>query len=352
MHDCHIEQRKHLGLITLARPGALNALTLPMIQAIGRQLMAWKTDDSIHAVVIRGEGEKAFCAGGDVRWLYETGRVDYAAVMEFFWHEYRLNHAIYTYPKPYIALMQGLTMGGGVGISLHGSYPVASETFTFAMPETGIGFFPDIGASYLLTRLPGAVGRYLGLTGESLHAADALAMGLVKQIIPQGCFSDFIQALTDAELSRQPLACIQACAAEFALDCREGVLNQPVLETLQACFSEESIETIIARLQIQTSTAWGARVAALLLKKSPLALKVTLAQLQRAQTMPMAGCLAMDYRLVSHFMQGHDFYEGVRALLIDKDKSPRWQPRSLSAVSLSQVELYFNQVVEKALDVG
>ena len=166
--DIVFERKQQIGLITLKRPQALNALTLPMIKALQQQLLQWEGDKSIHAVVIQADVGKAFCAGGDVRWLYESGLAKNPEQMQFFWHEYRLNHTIHQFKKPYIALMNGITMGGGVGISLHGSHPVATENFVFAMPETGIGFFPDIGASYLLARCPGQTGIYLGLTGNNL----------------------------------------------------------------------------------------------------------------------------------------------------------------------------------------
>ena len=174
---------KHIGVVTLNRTKALNALTFQMLVALHDQLQLWDDDPAIHAIVVKAAEGRAFCAGGDVRLIYQFGLDANPQKMEFFAHEYRLNHFVHTLKKPYIALMDGITMGGGVGISLHGSHPVATERFRFAMPETGIGFYPDIGASYLLSRCPGSFGVYLGLTGSQLGAADANALGLVKHVI-------------------------------------------------------------------------------------------------------------------------------------------------------------------------
>ena len=341
--EVRFEQQKHLGVITLSRPQALNALTLAMIKLIYTQLIQWQTEPSIHAIVIRGEGEKAFCAGGDVRWLYDQGRDQHAELMNFFANEYRLNRLIHEYPKPFIALLNGITMGGGVGVGLHGSHPIASDTFKFAMPETTIGFFPDVGASYLLARCPGALGIYLGLTGHRLGAHDALYVRLVKSIVPSDRFDDLFIALLNADLSEHASQRVDQSVAEYALSSEQTPQIALVQDLINQCFSCNTIEAILERLAM-LQTEWANSLHADLLMKSPLSLKVTLEQLRRTNSLSMAECIKMDYDLAGHFMAGHDFFEGVRALLVDKDKSPHWQPSTLAAVTHEIVAAYFETI--------
>lgn len=337
--DIVFTREKHVGLVTLQRVQALNALTLPMILALQQQLEAWLLDPDIHAVVIQAAPGRAFCAGGDVRWLYEAGLENNPEQMQFFWHEYRLNHFIHQFKKPYIAMMDGVTMGGGVGLSLHGSHPVASERFLFAMPETGIGFFPDIGASYLLSRCKGYLGVYLGLTGHRLSAVDAHGLGLVKALIPSTHFPQVLERLVDADLSKQAHEAVDACLHPYKMKAEAA----PILafqEAVDACFQYHEMELIMDALS-RSHDDWHALVFDNLSAKAPLSLKVTLAQIQKAKSMSLDACLKMDYCLVGHFMQEADFYEGVRALLVDKDKSPHWQPSTLSEVSHAKVADYF-----------
>lgn len=340
--DIIFSQQQHLGVITLNRPQALNALTLPMVSAMYAQLMTWREDCSIQAVVIRSAGGKAFCAGGDVRWLYETGQQRSPEQLRFFKEEYRLNQLIHDYPKPYIALMDGITMGGGVGVSLHGSHPVASHAFVFAMPETSIGFFPDIGASFLLSRCPGKMGVYLGLTGNRLNAQEALAVGLVKYLIPSTAFEGIIDAFLQADLSINPDDAVSSCLSRFA----EPVNFKSIADlqtNVDTCFSYSDIASILNALA-QVEDVWHQKILHTLLQLSPLSLCVTLAQLSRAANMSFDECIQMDYCLVQHFMSAHDFYEGVRALLIDKDKSPKWSPNDLKMVEASLVKDYFTPI--------
>ena len=214
--DVFFAREGQLGVITLNRPSALNTLTLAMILKLQKQLELWKKDDEVQAVVLCAAPGNAFCAGGDVRWLYNSGIMNYPEQMNFFWHEYRLNHFIAHLGKPYIAFMDGMTMGGGVGVSMHGSHSVASERFVFAMPETSIGFFPDIGASYLLNRCPGYLGIYLGLTGNRLGAHDAMKVGLVQQVISSEQMPSCLKALTEKDLSVHATLSVDACLQEFA----------------------------------------------------------------------------------------------------------------------------------------
>jgi len=329
----------HIGLVTLNRPQALNALTLPMILALREQLQTWNEDGSIHAIVICSAGGKAFCAGGDVRWLYEAGRNHDPQQLSFFEHEYQLNQFIHQLSKPYIALMDGVTMGGGVGVSLHGSHPVASERFVFAMPETGIGFFPDIGASYLLSRCPDHFGTYLGLTGNRISAADAHHLGLVKHLISSEHFPEVMAHLIEADLSQQAHQRVDVCLQRFAMPM---VVDMAVSQQLlvNSCFNHNKMESILAALH-ESDDEWYVHTRQILALKSPLSLKITLSQLLKAKFMTLEECLKMDFCLVEHFMRDHDFYEGVRALLVDKDKSPHWQPAGLEMVTDAKVNSYF-----------
>ena len=339
LEDLVFTEEHHIVLVTLNRASALNALTLPMILSLQQQLQAWKSDSNIHAVIVQAVPGKAFCAGGDIRWLYDAGRDDHSQQMQFFWHEYRLNHFIHHFDKPYIALMDGVTMGGGVGISLHGSHPVASERFLFAMPETGIGFFPDIGACHILSRCSGAFGVYLGLTGHRLGAADAHALGLVKHVVPADKFQDTLTTLINADLSTDAHARVSAYLQKVAMPPQTAPIMQ-LQTSVDACFSSPDIESILIKLA-KVDDVWHKETHTILQQKAPLSLKVTLAQLQKAKSMNMAECVKMDYCLVGHFMRDHDFYEGVRALLVDKDKTPRWQPSMLSQVTNAHVADYF-----------
>ncbi|ASQ46308.1 enoyl-CoA hydratase/isomerase family protein [Legionella clemsonensis] len=339
MVDIVFTHEEHLGLVTLNRSQALNALTLDMIKAMQQQLLAWEKEADIHAVIVQGEGEKAFCAGGDVRWLYEAGLNKDPEQMQFFWHEYRLNHYIHHFKKPYISLMNGITMGGGVGISLHGSHPIATENFVFAMPETGIGFFPDIGASYLLARCPDATGIYLGLTGKRLKAQEAYELGLIKQIIPANKMQEFINRLASIDLSKNAHQQVNACLKEFSMEHEKASITEHLV-TINRCFSQQTIEDIFSALE-EEGNEWAITILNNLKQKAPLSLKVTLAQIHKAKAKSLAECLAIDYCVVNQFMHGHDFYEGVRALLVDKDKSPHWQPSSLDEVTPALVADFF-----------
>lgn len=320
---------KNLGMIQLHRQKSLNALTHEMILALAAQLKAWAVDDKIHAVIIRSIEGRAFCAGGDVRSLYELGMKAPHQALQFFKDEYQLNYLISQYPKPYLPLLHGLTFGGGAGISLHSPYAIASEDFIFAMPETSIGFFPDVGASYLLSRCRDSYGIYLGLTGARLNTTQAFTLGLIKAIIPSTQFDDFIQYLLTHDLSCNPAEKINHCIKKYQVN-SEDSLEQA--EQIHRCFSAQSITQVKLNLEAQ-NTRWADEVKQQLDQKSPASLAVTFEQLKRAKNASLLECLKMDYILASHFMQHHDFFEGVRALLVDKDKTPRWSdPDDLNTV--------------------
>lgn len=331
--DLIFSVENRLGLITLNRPQALNALTHEMILAQSSQLSDWALNDNISAVIIRACEGRAFCAGGDVRSLYELGRESPEAALQFFKDEYQLNHMIAHYPKPYLAFLHGFTFGGGVGISLHSPYTIASEDFVFAMPETSIGFFPDIGASHLLSRC-GAYGVYLGLTGARVHAKEALTLKLIRSIIPRGAFDDLIQTFSTLDFSLNAAQQIDHCIKKFSIISETKLEHADEIET---CFNASTIEQIALNLQSK-NTPWANQILEQLKQKSPASLAVTLEQLTRAKTCTFDECLKTDYTLAYHFMKHHDFYEGVRALLIDKDKQPHWSDLH----DIEHIQAYFD----------
>ncbi|BBF93222.1 enoyl-CoA hydratase/isomerase family protein [Blastochloris tepida] len=326
------EQRGAAGIVTLNRPKALNALTYAMALALARQLDLWAEDPAIRCIVVQGAGERAFCAGGDIRRLYDLAKAGRFDEQLAFWHdEYLLNARIKTYPKPYVALVDGIVMGGGVGVSIHGSHCVAGDRFQFAMPEVGIGFFPDVGATYALPRLPGEVGTYCALTGARLNQADAADLGLVRAAVRS---ADFPALIADLATGQHP----DAALAARALPQAPGPLRD-IRPLIDACFAGDSVETILARLD--GAAAPGPELAATIRSKSPTSLKIALGQMRRGRTMSFAEAIRTEFRIVSRLAHGHDFYEGVRALIIDKDNVPRWTPATLDAVSAADVERHF-----------
>lgn len=326
-----------IGEIILNRPAAYNALTHDMILALYQQLQTWANAPHIHAVLISSSHDKVFCAGGDIKKIYEKGKAGDFSVLEFFHDEYQLNHFIYTYPKPYIALLDGLTMGGGVGISVYAKHRIATEKYTFAMPETGIGFFPDIGGSYFLSRCPKKSGVYLGLTGTRITASAAMQLNLVDYVVP----SLAVDAIKAALLSLQDYSheTIYACLSAFQHASTENIL---ALDVIERCFKTDSAEEIIKNLKTENS-GWSNNLLETLHKKCPLSLKVTLEQLKRGKKLDLKSCLAMEYLLVKHFLHNPNFYEGVRAAVIDKDQNPMWTPSALEQVTEKEVEGFFRE---------
>jgi enoyl-CoA hydratase/carnithine racemase len=327
------------GFITLNRPKALNALTADMLIAMSKKLQEWADDNSIVAVIVNSNSEKAFCAGGDVVSLYKNGRQHKEKAMDFFWHEYRLNHLIHHYPKPYIPILNGITMGGGVGVSLHGNCPVATENFSFAMPETGIGFFPDVGGSFLLANRKDSSGYYLGLTGSRISVSDTYYYGLTPHVIKNDDINSLVDALLHSDLTENPVTRVHQLFNEYTFDADESSLKLQA-SLMRSAFSKDSVSDIVTALESDGSE-WAVKTLKTLSHKSPLSLAVTFEQLRRAKTLDMGQCMQMEYRMVSRFIDGDDFYEGVRALLIDKDKSPKWSHSSIAEVKADEVGAYF-----------
>jgi enoyl-CoA hydratase len=337
--DILFARRGAAGIVTLNRPKALNAVTHEMVRALALQLTAWKGDGAVTRVLVTAAGERAFSAGGDIRALYELGRAGrQGEALGFFREEYTLNTAIKRYPKPYVALIDGIVMGGGFGISVHGSHRVAGDRFQFAMPEVGIGFFPDVGGTWVLPRLPHEIGTWAGLTGDRLKTADAVATGIATHHVKSERFADLTDALC-GNLS------VDATLAAFAEPAGEG----PVMarrDTISRLFAAGSVEDIVAALDTETGADadWAQATAATVRAKSPLSLKLALAQVRRGRDWSFEECMQAEMRIVSRIVHGHDFYEGVRAVIVDKDNAPRWQPATLAEVSGAQVEQHFDML--------
>ncbi len=337
-NDVIVEKRGTAGVLILNRPAALNAITLGMVRILHRALTDFATDSDIDRVVITGAGNRAFCAGGDVRRLYEFGRAGRPEEAVLFWREeYLLNTLIKRYPKPYISLIDGFVMGGGVGLSAHGTYQVATEKYAFAMPEATIGFFPDVGAGYILPRLPSCVGRYLAMTGERINAADAQGLGLLSHRIE----SSNMQSLLEALCSK---ASIKETLQRFEANNTNGearVMAQ--LPVIEHCFSGNSALEILYNLDKadDAGSEFAAKTAQTIRSKSPMSVCIALEQIKRGASMTFEEVMAQDLVMASHFIRGHDFYEGVRAQLVDKDGKPQWKPSRIEDVSKGDVDAYF-----------
>lgn len=319
--DIHFERIGALGRIVLDRPQALNALTLDQVHAIYPQLANWAADPAVAAVVIEGAGDKAFCAGGDIRALYEACRAgDMEYVAAFYRDEYRLNRRIKSLPKPYVALLDGIVMGGGVGISVHGRYRVATERTLFAMPETGIGFFPDVGGTFFLPRCPGQIGLYLGLTGARLKAADALYAGIATHVVPSDRLDDLRAALAAGDDVAATLDRFHCDPGPAALADKQAVID--------ACFSRDSVDSVLAALNGHPDP-WAHCVAATIRTKSPTATLVAFEQIRRGGGLDFESCMRLEFRLSQVVAPAADFIEGIRAVIIDKDNTPMWQPADI-----------------------
>ncbi len=351
--DVLFERRGRLGLVTLNRPQAMNALTHGMALALEKQIDVWHDDDDIAVVAVRGAGDRAFAAGGDIRALYDAGREDGSRNFQFFADEYRLNTKIKRYLKPYVGLMDGVVMGGGVGVSIHGQRRVAGDRTSFAMPETGIGLFPDVGATYFLPRLPGRTGLWLGLTGARLKTADAVACGICDVYVPSDRTDELIDALAHvAPAGRQPLEVVDDALAAFARAPAAGPDARTVLdahgEAIDRCFGADSVEAVLAALKAEGDD-WAAAQRAAILTKSPSSTRIAFRQIRAGARLDFEDCMRLEYRLARYCMTHPDFYEGVRAVIIDKDNAPRWQPATLAAATDEHVAQAFRPLGEDEL---
>ncbi len=333
--DVIIRKIGDVGRITLNRPKALNALNQAMVEAMTASLLEWRDDEAVKAVVVDGEGEKGFCAGGDIRMLAESGQVGDGRAWTFWRDEYRLNALIEEYPKPYVALIDGVTMGGGVGISVHGEFRVAGDKTLFAMPESGIGFHPDVGGAYFLPRLAGELGVWMGLTGARLKTADCIASGVATHYVPTERYGELIHALEHEKLDEHGDR-IDALLDGFGGDAGESDLGVRGA-MIDAAFAGDDVTEIQQRL-VEAGDVWSEKQASILKTKSPTSLAVTLAALRKGADLSFRDVMVQDLRVSQRFLaEGSDFYEGVRAVILDKDNDPQWGPQA----SAAQVETYF-----------
>jgi enoyl-CoA hydratase len=330
-----VERLGSLALVTLNRPRVLNALNVGMRRKLADMYPRLAREPTNYCVVIQSAGGRAFSAGGDVRELVSLAREDKAKARAACAEEYALNWLHECFSKPTISLIDGPVMGSGVGITQYGTHRVAGEGYRFAMPETAIGLFPDVGTAWVLSRLPDAIGMYLGLTGRSIGRADAYALGLLTHCIPAHCFEEIKASLIDT----WP---VDPLLDERHVDPGPRELA-PYVGHIARCFSATSVEAILDRLSSidGSDRAWAEAVIAELKARSPLSLKVTHRHIRDTRAFDLRQTLQVDYRLACRFLDGHDFYEGVRAALIDKDAAPRWQPGRLQDVTPAMVEDYF-----------
>jgi enoyl-CoA hydratase len=339
LSDILFERRGAAGLVTLNRPKALNAVSHAMVLAFRAQLDAWAHDPAITRVVIAAAGERAFSAGGDIRALYDLGLAGrHAEALQFWADEYPLNAAIKNYRKPYVALLDGITMGGGVGVSVHGSHRVAGDKFSFAMPEVSIGFFPDVGATWFLPRMPGETGTYCALTGERFGIADGVGCGIATHRIPSARFPALLEGLSGTVSVDAVLAAFLEPAGEGPIMARRAAIDR--------LFTGDRVEGILDALDREgvsgsADAEWAAKTAATMRTKSPTSLKLALAQVRHGKQWDFETCMRAEFRIVSRIIQGHDFYEGVRAVIVDKDNKPRWQPATLARVTDAEIERHF-----------
>jgi len=335
------EEDRNWGIITLNRPKALNALTHKMVIAMRAKLDEWARADHIRAVMIRGAGEKSFCAGGDIRWLYEEAKRDASAACGFFHDEYLNNAAIFHFPKPYVALIDGITMGGGVGVSVHGDFRVVGDRTLFAMPETGIGLFPDVGGGYFMPRLKGGLGLYYGLTGARAKTADCLATGIATHYVPSEKQQDMIEKLLDLKFSTDNAhADVAGLLTELSMTPDDAPIETMRADIERLFMGHDNFDDLLSVLE-KDGSDFANETYKTLSRMSPTSLYLTFAQMHKGVDMAFNDVMAMEYRIVSRVMTKHDFFEGVRALIIDKDKSPNWLPSSITDVDKASIANYF-----------
>jgi enoyl-CoA hydratase/carnithine racemase len=338
------EIHNHIVFVTLNRPAALNALSFDMIVELRALLGSHADDPEVYAILIKGAGDKAFCAGGDIRALYESFKEPGSLHHKFFAAEYTLDYLLYSYPKPYVVVMDGITMGGGMGIAQGSTLRIVGDRTRIAMPEVAIGFFPDVGASYFLSRLPGALGIYLALTGVQIRGADALYSQLADVYLPPAAIALLSDDLKELKWSDDRPADLRGfihARAAVGLPAPSLSLLRPGID---AHFSHHTVPAILASLEAESRSEyadWAAQSAKLMRTRSPTMLAATLRQLQRGKEMNLAACFRMELNMAQQCFEQGDFIEGVRALIIDKDSSPRWRPSRIEDVTDAMVEAFF-----------
>lgn len=336
--------RNHIGHLTLNRPAGLNAITLDMVRRLQQQLDAWANDPQVHAVVLRGEGPKGFCAGGDIRSLYDSYKAGDSLHRDFFIEEYALDLSIHHYRKPILALMDGFTLGGGMGLAQGAELRVVTERSRLAMPEVAIGYFPDVGGSYFLSRIPGELGTYLGVSGVQVQAADALYCGLADWYLDSSKLAQLDERLDALSFTEHPLKDLQGVLAKLGTQVLEDAPLAKLRPVIDHFFALPDVSSIVEQLRsvtIADSHDWAVKTADLLETRSPLGMAVTLEMLRRGRHLSLEDCFKMELHLDQQWFEHGDLIEGVRALIIDKDKQPRWNPATLAGLSRSRVDQFF-----------
>lgn len=339
------EVRNHIGHLTLNRPAGLNAITLEMVRSLTTQLQAWADDPQVYAVVLRGAGEKAFCAGGDIRSLYDSFKQGDSLHQDFFVEEYALDLAIHHYRKPVLALMDGFVLGGGMGLVQGADLRVVTERSRLAMPEVAIGYFPDVGGSYFLSRIPGELGVYLGVTGVQIRAADALYCGLADWCIDSAKLAELDQKLDRLQWQDSPLKDLQGVLARLAVQQLPDAPLAALRPVIDHFFALPDVPSMVEQLQqvtVADSHEWALTTASLMQTRSPLAMAVTLQMLRRGRCLSLEQCFALELHLDRQWFERGDLIEGVRALIIDKDKTPHWNPATVQELDASHVESFFS----------
>jgi enoyl-CoA hydratase len=330
--DVLVTVQDGIGLITLNRPKAINSLTHRMVTAMSKVLTDWERDDDVRAVVLSGAGERGLCAGGDIVVIYHSAQADGSEARQFWYDEYLLNAQIGRLSKPYVSLMDGFVMGGGVGVSAHGSLRVVTDTTKMAMPEVGIGFIPDVGGTFILSRAPGLLGHHAALTGAQFDGADAIALGFADIFVPHDKLQDFARAIIADGIDAAVVTYAQEPPPSSLLAQRDWIDH---------CYAGETMEDIVAALR--GHDAGPANDAAnLIASRSPISVSVALEAIRRAAKLDtLEDVLRQEYRTTCGALRSHDFEEGIRAQVIDKDRNPKWSPASLAAVTTADVEAYF-----------
>lgn len=337
--------RNHIGHLTLNRPQGLNAIDLHMVRQLQYQLDAWAKDDNVYAVVLRGAGEKAFCAGGDIRSLYDSFQAGRTEHLDFFAEEYALDLTLHHYRKPVVALMDGFVLGGGMGLAQGADLRVVTERSRLAMPEVAIGYFPDVGGSYFLPRVPGELGIYLGVTGVQIQAADALYCGLADWYLDSERLTDLDLQLNNLKWSLTPLKDLQGALAKLGVQHLPAPPLAKLRPAIDHFFGLPDVPSIIEQLlqvSVYDTHAWALDTAHLMQTRSPLAMAVTLELLRRGRHLPLERCFALELNLDRQWFERGDLIEGVRALIVDKDKKPHWSPSSVQALEAEHVASFFS----------
>ncbi|QXH33468.1 enoyl-CoA hydratase/isomerase family protein [Pseudomonas muyukensis] len=338
------EVRNHIGHLTLNRPAGLNALTLDMVRSLRQQLDQWADDPQVHAVALRGEGPKGFCAGGDIRSLHDSFKAGETLHEDFFVEEYALDLCLHRYRKPVLVLMDGFTLGGGMGLAQGCDLRIVTERSRLGMPEVGIGYFPDVGGSYFLPRVPGELGIYLGVSGTQIKAADALYCGLADWYLDSAKLAALDQGLDTLQFGEHPLKDLQGLLARLGTQVLEDAPLAALRPVIDHFFALPDLPSIIEQLRAVTigdSRQWALDTATLLESRSPLAMAVTLELLRRGRRLALEDCFAMELHIDRQWFAHGDIIEGVRALIIDKDKQPRWNPPTLAGLTQQRVEQFF-----------